>query len=43
MVWTEQGYELTFRAPKEESPKLIEDDIPNFSHVLYFAPDTKSV
>ena len=39
---TEEGYDLTFRAPKDTSPKVIEDGIPQFSHVIVFAPDSKS-
>ncbi|THH20050.1 hypothetical protein EW146_g1244 [Bondarzewia mesenterica] len=37
-----QGYDLTFRSPKDESPRIIEDDIPSFSHVILFAPDIKT-
>ncbi|THU76956.1 Dolichyl-diphosphooligosaccharide-protein glycosyltransferase 48kDa subunit [Dendrothele bispora CBS 962.96] len=37
----EKGYDLTFRAPKDEAPVLIEDDIPSFAHVILFAPDSK--
>lgn len=39
---TKQGYELTFRAPKDTSPPVIEDGIAMFSHVVVFAPDSKS-
>ncbi|KAK7449722.1 oligosaccharyl transferase glycoprotein complex, beta subunit [Stygiomarasmius scandens] len=35
----EKGYDLTFRAPKDEAPALIEDDIPSFAHVIFFASD----
>ncbi|KAF7970193.1 hypothetical protein HWV62_24840 [Athelia sp. TMB] len=38
----EQGYDLTFRAPKDVTPKVIEDDIPLFKHVILFAPETKA-
>ncbi|KDQ59693.1 hypothetical protein JAAARDRAFT_175179 [Jaapia argillacea MUCL 33604] len=37
-----KGYELTFRAPKDVSPAIIQDDIPSFSHVILFAPETKA-
>ncbi|KIM28805.1 hypothetical protein M408DRAFT_329251 [Serendipita vermifera MAFF 305830] len=37
-----RGYDLTFRAPKEERPLLVEYDVPNYDHVIYFAPSTKS-
>ena len=36
-----RGYDLTFRAPKEESPLLVEYDVPNYDHIIYFAPTTK--
>ncbi|KAI0093813.1 Dolichyl-diphosphooligosaccharide--protein glycosyltransferase subunit WBP1 [Irpex rosettiformis] len=39
---TESGYELTFRAPRDAKPAVIEDDVAQFSHVVVFAPDTKS-
>ena len=39
---TESGYELTFRAPRDTKPAIIEDDVAQFSHVVVFAPDTKS-
>ncbi|KXN91992.1 Dolichyl-diphosphooligosaccharide--protein glycosyltransferase 48 kDa subunit [Leucoagaricus sp. SymC.cos] len=38
----DRGFELTFRSPREESPVLIEDDVPNFSHVILFASESKS-
>ncbi|KAJ8454128.1 hypothetical protein ONZ45_g19425 [Pleurotus djamor] len=38
----ERGYELTFRAPKALTPAIIEDDVPSFSHVILFTPETKS-
>jgi len=37
-----QGYDLTFRAPKDEKPSIMEYDVPSFSHVILFAPDTKT-
>lgn len=37
----ERGYELTFRSPKADKPPIIEYDIPTFSHIILFAPDTK--
>ena len=37
----ERGYELTFRAPKSDTPPIIQDDIPTFNHIILFAPDTK--
>ena len=37
----ERGYELTFRDPKAEKPVVIEDDVPQFSHVIVFAPTVK--
>ncbi|KIJ17055.1 hypothetical protein PAXINDRAFT_175668 [Paxillus involutus ATCC 200175] len=38
----ERGYDLTFRAPKHASPAIAEYDVPNYSHVILFTPDTKS-
>ena len=38
---TERGYELTFRAPKDEAPPILDYDIPTFNHIILFAPDTK--
>ena len=38
----ERGYDLTFRAPKDLAPLVIQDDIPSFAHVILFAPETKS-
>lgn len=32
---------MTFRTPRTESPVLIQDDVPNFSHVILFASETK--
>ncbi|KAF9234494.1 Dolichyl-diphosphooligosaccharide--protein glycosyltransferase subunit WBP1 [Melanogaster broomeanus] len=37
-----RGYDLTFRAPKDASPAITEYDVPNYSHVILFTPDTKS-
>ncbi|KIK59015.1 hypothetical protein GYMLUDRAFT_44753 [Collybiopsis luxurians FD-317 M1] len=37
-----KGYSVTLRAPKDEQPLLIEDGLPNFSHVAFFASDTKN-
>ncbi|KAI0303338.1 Dolichyl-diphosphooligosaccharide-protein glycosyltransferase subunit [Multifurca ochricompacta] len=37
-----RGYDLTFRSPKAETPRIFEDDIPTFNHIIFFAPDTKS-
>ena len=42
LVTSEQGYELTFRAPKAEEPLIIEYDVPNFAHVILLASETKS-
>jgi len=39
---TERGYDLTFRASKDLTPLIIEDDIPSFAHVVLFAPESKS-
>ncbi|KAH7890052.1 Dolichyl-diphosphooligosaccharide--protein glycosyltransferase subunit WBP1 [Phlebopus sp. FC_14] len=38
----ERGYDLTFRAPKDTSPAIAEYDVPNYSHVILFTPETKS-
>ncbi|KAJ7767436.1 oligosaccharyl transferase beta subunit [Mycena maculata] len=38
----EQGYELTFRAPKDETPVIVEHDVPAFSHVIIFASESKN-
>jgi len=38
----ERGYDLTFRAPKDVSPVMVEDGYPKFSNVIVFAPTTKS-
>ncbi|KAK7049205.1 hypothetical protein VNI00_005806 [Paramarasmius palmivorus] len=37
-----RGYELTFRSPKDETPLLIEDDLPKFAHVVLLGTDTKN-
>ena len=39
---TDKGYDLTFRSPKDAAPTIIEDDVAQFSHVVIFAPDSKS-
>jgi hypothetical protein len=39
--YAERGYDLTFRSPKTDTPPIIEYDIPTFSHIILFAPDTK--
>jgi len=36
-----QGYELAFRAPKDENPLLVEYDVPAFSHIIFFASESK--
>ncbi|GAW00773.1 dolichyl-diphosphooligosaccharide-protein glycosyltransferase [Lentinula edodes] len=38
----DKGYTVTIRAPKEEQPLLIEAGLPNFSHVVLLASDTKN-
>lgn len=38
----EQGYELSFRGPKDDSPLLVEHDVPKFAHVVILASETKS-
>ncbi|EKM83135.1 hypothetical protein AGABI1DRAFT_111630 [Agaricus bisporus var. burnettii JB137-S8] len=38
----EKGYDLTFRSPRADAPLLTQDGVPSFSHVIFFAPDTKS-
>ncbi|KAG1725842.1 Dolichyl-diphosphooligosaccharide--protein glycosyltransferase subunit WBP1 [Suillus lakei] len=37
-----RGYNLTFRAPKDASPAITDYGVPNYDHVIFFAPDTKS-
>lgn len=39
---TDKGYNLTFRSPKDAKPVIIEDEVAQFSHVVVFAPDSKS-
>ena len=39
---TENGYELTFRAPKDTTPSVLEDGVAQYSHVVVFAPESKS-
>ena len=41
-VASEKGYQLTFRSPKDATPEIIKDDVAQFSHVVVFAPNTKS-
>lgn len=38
----DDGYELTFRSPKDESPPIIEYDESSFAHVILLASETKS-
>ncbi|EJD06283.1 Dolichyl-diphosphooligosaccharide-protein glycosyltransferase [Fomitiporia mediterranea MF3/22] len=38
----DRGFKLTFRDPKAKEPLLVEDDIPQFNHVIFFTPTTKS-
>ncbi|KAJ7672625.1 oligosaccharyl transferase beta subunit [Mycena rosella] len=38
----EQGYDLTFRAPKDEKPVVVEHDVPAFSHIILFASESKN-
>ncbi|TFK69650.1 oligosaccharyl transferase beta subunit [Pluteus cervinus] len=37
-----KGFDLTFREPKAESPVIIQDDVPSFSHVIVLASDAKN-
>ncbi|KAJ7812858.1 oligosaccharyl transferase beta subunit [Mycena leptocephala] len=37
-----QGYELTFRAPKDEKPAVVEHDVPAFSHIIILASESKN-
>ncbi|KAI0713611.1 dolichyl-diphosphooligosaccharide-protein glycosyltransferase [Earliella scabrosa] len=37
-----QGYQLTFRSPKDVTPEIIKDDVAQFAQVIVFAPETKS-
>ena len=38
----DNGYELTFRAPKDTEPAIIEDGVAKFAHVILFTPEAKS-
>ncbi|KAJ6518637.1 oligosaccharyl transferase beta subunit [Mycena sanguinolenta] len=38
----EQGYNLTFRAPKDETPVVVEYDVPAFSHIIILASESKN-
>ena len=38
----DDGYELTFRSPKDQSPPIIEYDESSFAHAILFASETKS-
>ncbi|KAJ7623339.1 oligosaccharyl transferase beta subunit [Roridomyces roridus] len=38
----EQGYELTFRGPKDEKPIVAEHDVPAFSHIIILASESKN-
>jgi len=38
----DQGYDLTFRTPKDVTPVIIEYDEPKFAHVIVLASETKS-
>ncbi|KAG8899502.1 oligosaccharyl transferase glycoprotein complex, beta subunit, partial [Tulasnella sp. 403] len=40
---TSRGYQLTFRAPNATEPRLLVYDVPQYSHVIMFAPTTKSL
>jgi len=37
-----RGYELTFRAPKDVAPAVLQDDVAQFNHVIVFAPTAKT-
>ncbi|KAG8911485.1 oligosaccharyl transferase glycoprotein complex, beta subunit [Tulasnella sp. 418] len=37
-----RGYQLTFRQPNETTPEVIKYDVPQFSHIIFFAPTTKT-
>ncbi|KAF7294431.1 PAT1 domain-containing protein [Mycena kentingensis (nom. inval.)] len=37
-----QGYEVSFRAPKDTTPALVEFDVPAFSHVAILASESKN-
>ena len=38
----DDGYELTFRSPKNQSLPIIEYDESSFAHAILFASETKS-
>lgn len=38
----DDGYELTFRSPKDQLPPLIQYDESSFAHAILFASETKS-
>ena len=38
----DDGYKLTFRSPKDQSPPIIEFDESSFAHAILFASETKS-
>lgn len=38
----DNGYELTFRSPKDQSPLIIEYDESSFAHAILLASETKS-
>ncbi|CAK5273944.1 unnamed protein product [Mycena citricolor] len=38
----EQGYELTFRVPKDQTPPVFEFDVPTFSHIIVLSSETKT-
>ncbi|KAF9480879.1 oligosaccharyl transferase beta subunit [Pholiota conissans] len=38
----DQGYELTFRQPKDEKPLIAEYDVAAFAHVVLLASETKN-
>lgn len=38
----DRGFNLTFRSPKDVAPAVSEYGVPSFSHVVLFAPTTKS-
>ncbi|TFK25753.1 dolichyl-diphosphooligosaccharide-protein glycosyltransferase [Coprinopsis marcescibilis] len=39
----DRGYDITFRSSKAEKPLLIEDDVPNYAHVILLAPESKNL
>ncbi|KAF7356741.1 PAT1 domain-containing protein [Mycena venus] len=38
----EHGYNLTFRAPKDDKPAVVEYDVPAFSHIIVLASESKN-